>query len=155
MALHDLLSSVFRQQLCFNSASIVAAADTYGLPVRIRCDQGVEIYDVAMYMLHHHSRGPLMKPVIVGRSVHNQRIERLWRDVYVGITSTLFCHIEQISLLDALDDIHLFCLHYHYKLTIIVASNASLATTEFDPATCCRPSIHFCIGLFPSQLVIL
>ena len=98
--------------LCF-----IAAADTYGLPVRIRCDQGVENYDVAMYMLNHHSRGPLMKPVIVGKSVHNQRIERLWRDVYVGVSSTyyhLFWHLEQTGLLDLLDDIHLFCLHYVY-----------------------------------------
>lgn len=68
----------------------VAAADTYGVPVRIRCDQGVENYYVAMYMLNHHSRGPLMKPVIVGISVHNQRIERLWRDVYVGVSSTYY-----------------------------------------------------------------
>ena len=79
-----------------------------------------------MYMLNHHDRGPLMKLVIVGRSVHNQRIERLWRDVYVGITSTychLFWHLEQIGLLDVLDDIHLFCLHYVYIPVIKVATN--------------------------------
>ena len=79
----------------------VAATDTYGLPVRIRCDQGVENYDVAMYMLNHHDRGPLMKPVIVGRSVHNQRIERLWRDV---------------------------CGHHFYLLSLVLASGTDWFT---------------------------
>ena len=51
------------------------AINAYGLPQRIRCDQGVENYDAAMYMLTHPSRDLSMRPVIVGKSVHNQRIK--------------------------------------------------------------------------------
>ena len=93
------------------------AVETYGLPARIRCDQGVENYDAAMCMLMHPRRGPQVKPVIVGKSVHNQIIERLWRDVYIGVISTyyhLFHHLERMGLLDVTSDVHLFCLQYVY-----------------------------------------
>lgn len=65
----------------------------YGLPARIRCDKGVENYDVVMYMLTHPQRGGTRNPVLVGRSVHNQRIERLWRDVWQGVVRTIICFI--------------------------------------------------------------
>ena len=37
---------------------------------------------VAQFMLHHPQWGPNTQSVIAGRSFHNQRIERLWRDLY-------------------------------------------------------------------------
>ena len=36
------------------------------------------------YMLSHPSHGPGCGSCITGRSVHNQGIERLWRDVFAG-----------------------------------------------------------------------
>ena len=54
---------------------------------------------------------------ILGRSTHNQRIERLWRDVYGGCISLfyqLFDFLENNQLLDADNEAHLWCLHYIY-----------------------------------------
>ncbi len=51
---------------------------------------------------------------IAGSSVHNQCIERLWRDVYRCVCSTfheLFYAMEATGVLDPCDDFDLFVLH--------------------------------------------
>lgn len=53
----------------------------YGLPNLIRGDAGME--NVAIARLINHINGP--SHFIIGRSVNNQRIERLWRDVYSNV----------------------------------------------------------------------
>ena len=90
----------------------VKAIDTYGVPSRVRCDLGVENVDVGRWMLQN--LGTDRSSIITGRSVHNQRIERLWRDVnrvVVRSYRNIFYYLESQNLLDPDNETHLYCLH--------------------------------------------
>lgn len=93
----------------------LGAIEKYGLPSRVRADKGGENVLVSEYMLRHPHRGTGRGSFITGRSVHNQRIERLWRDVFSSCLSHLyhtFHSLEDEGLLDPIDEIDLFCLHF-------------------------------------------
>lgn len=97
----------------------MSAIEKYGTPLRLRCDQGLENLHIAEYMLQ--VRGEIPASVIAGKSTHNQRIERLWRDVYEGVLTyfyDLFYFMEEEGILDPLSDLHLYALHYVYIMKI-------------------------------------
>ena len=92
-----------------------AATEEYGVPSRVRSDKGGENILVCQFMITVQGSG--RGSHIAGSSVHNQRIERLWRDVYRCVCSAyheLFYSMEALGILDPVDEVDLFVLHCVY-----------------------------------------
>ena len=64
------------------AGSFDSAIGKYGIPTRVRSDHGGENVDVWRFMVSHHNNESC---VTVGSSTHNERIERLWRDVRTSV----------------------------------------------------------------------
>ncbi|XP_071854426.1 uncharacterized protein [Apostichopus japonicus] len=91
----------------------LAATTLYGVPSRIRVDHGGENNDICdiMELIRVPGRGSAIR----GRSVHNQRIERSWVDLWNGATNLyydLFHFMEQRGSLDSDNIAQLWALHY-------------------------------------------
>ena len=83
----------------------------YGIPSRIRTDQGRENVMVALFINLINGEG--RHSHIAGKSVHNQRIERLWKDVFTQVIEKYynkFYSMEDDGLLDIDNSSHILAL---------------------------------------------
>ncbi|XP_071855216.1 uncharacterized protein [Apostichopus japonicus] len=95
------------------------ATKQYGTPSRIRCDNGGENTAVCQFMEEYHGTG--RGSAIRGRSVHNQRVERNWLEMWNGCINVyydLFTKLEEDRLLNPNSEEQLFALHYVYLPSI-------------------------------------
>lgn len=84
------------------------AVARYGVPSRVRTDHGGENNDVCVMM--NIFRGSERGSAIRGRSTYNQRIERLWGDMWRGLTNVyynLFHFLESKGIVDIDNEMHL------------------------------------------------
>lgn len=113
-------------------AFVDAVAD-YGIPQKVRSDLGGENVDVWRYMIYQHSSD---RAIVVGSSTHNERIERLWRDVFRCVASVFystFKQLEEEEKLDPLNEIDLYCLHRVFLPRINAALDAFVESWNNHP----------------------
>ena len=92
---------------------LLTAVESFRMPLKIRTDHGTENVEVARFLLEHY--GVETRPVITGKSVHYQRIEILWVDVFIYVTQqfwNIFHFLECHYDMDAGNELHLFVLHF-------------------------------------------
>lgn len=113
--------------------AFLGALQAYGLPSRVRSDHGGENIDIWRYMLDMYNDATC---VLTGKSTHNERIERMWRDVTRCVSSSFidtFNDLESENMLDPLNEVDIFCLHFVFVPRI----NKHLA--DFQGSWNCHP----------------
>ena len=123
------------------------AVHSHGLPQRIRTDCGGENVEIWRFMVEQHGSP---SAVITGSSTHNERIERLWRDVHRCVTSLfyeVFHRLESEEKLDPLNETDLFCLHYVFLPRINKTLSEFIETWNNHPVSTAQ-------NLTPNQMFI-
>uniref|UniRef100_A0A3B3I1H5 Integrase catalytic domain-containing protein n=1 Tax=Oryzias latipes TaxID=8090 RepID=A0A3B3I1H5_ORYLA len=96
-------------------SQFLKATCLYAISSRVRSDHGGENILVALFM--HLVQGLEHRGFITGRSVHNQRIERLWLDVFLHVLQhfyLMFYSLEDSDVLNPDDDVQRLSLHIVY-----------------------------------------
>lgn len=93
--------------------SFLPAVRQYGLPRTVRVDKGGENFAVCDFMVEQ--RGLNNCAFIVGKSTHNQRIERMWGDLRLRCMQyymTLFYELSDTHDIDFTDSNCAYVMHY-------------------------------------------
>ena len=89
VCVHEYSRIIIYAHCCNNNKAdtvlgqFVGGMNSYGLPSRVRSDFGMENFKVAEFMLEQ--RGCDRGSITTGSSVHNFRVERAHRDIYLGV----------------------------------------------------------------------
>ena len=111
-----------------------SAAMRFHWPSRVRSDYGGE--NVGVWQLMEEVHGPNRGSFLAGTSVHNQRIERLWRDVFCVVCHTFyytFQAMEESGMLQRNNSLHKFALHYIFTPRINKALQSFVAAWNHHP----------------------
>lgn len=110
-----------------------SAVYSHGLPQRVRTDCGGENIGIWRFMIEQHDS---TMAVITGSSTHNERIERLWRDVHRCVTSlfyNVFYRLESENKLDPLNETDVYCLRFVFLPRINETLTAFIDTWNNHP----------------------
>ncbi|KAJ7315765.1 hypothetical protein DFH08DRAFT_790196 [Mycena albidolilacea] len=94
----------------------MASVAVFGWPSRGRGDFGKDNNEMERLLIAHW--GEAHRAYLQGRSLHNIRIERLWRDVRKDTLETyrqIFIYLTDHDLLDMKNSIHCACLFLVYQ----------------------------------------
>ncbi|KAG9221975.1 hypothetical protein CCMSSC00406_0009183 [Pleurotus cornucopiae] len=94
----------------------IDAIEVHGIPSRVRADYGTE--NVLVAALMEALKGVERGSYIWGRSVHNVRIERLWRDVTLGFGQKWKAFFQALEVHDGLNhnlNGHIWLLHHLFS----------------------------------------
>ncbi|KAJ9128251.1 hypothetical protein QFC24_000544 [Naganishia onofrii] len=114
--------------------SFVEGAQKWGWPVRVRADYGGENLEVKAIM--EATRRGRPGTFITGKSVHNQRIERLWKNAPNGFIrkfSEAFTALETQGALEPEDPVDLYCLHYVFLPRVRRSTNEWVHAWNYHP----------------------
>lgn len=108
-----------------------------GVPEKVRCDKGKENTEVVAFMFRTHQATDNSNNIVMaGRSVHNQRIERLWRDVNRIVCARfrdIFLSMEHEGLLDPDNYVDILILQRIFLPRIREALNAFIEIWDHHP----------------------
>lgn len=76
--------------------SFQRSCNQYCLPHRVRCDHGLENVHVGVIIINI-LRGENRGSIITRESVHSQRIERMWPDVFKEVASSFYAQFYRME----------------------------------------------------------